>query len=67
MRCKWTGNLPINTMKLQQPKVLIQTNQVEATKGKNVVVGEAKPNLRGKELTRKVRRNIQDRHQSFWT
>jgi hypothetical protein len=45
---------PINTMELQQPKVLVQPHQVEATKGKNVVVGEAKPDLRRKELTREV-------------
>jgi hypothetical protein len=41
---------PINTMELQQPKVLVRLHQAEATKGKNVMVGEAKPNLRGKEL-----------------
>jgi hypothetical protein len=45
---------PINTMELQQPKVLIRLHQAEATKGKNVVVGEAKLDLRGKELTREV-------------
>jgi hypothetical protein len=45
---------PINTMDLQQPKVLVRPHQVEATKGKNVVIGEAKPDLRGKELVRKV-------------
>jgi hypothetical protein len=45
---------PINTMELQQPKVLIRPHQAEATKGKNVMVGEAKPDLRGKELTREV-------------
>jgi hypothetical protein len=45
---------PINTMELQQPKVLVRPHQVEATKGKNVVVREAKPDLRGKELTREV-------------
>jgi hypothetical protein len=44
----------INTMELQQPKVLVWPHQVEATKGKNAVVGEAKPDLRGKELTREV-------------
>jgi hypothetical protein len=47
-------SFPINTMELQQPKVLVRTHQVEATKGKNVVVAEAKPDLRGKELTREV-------------
>jgi hypothetical protein len=45
---------PINTMELQQPKVLVRPHQVEATKGKNVVVGEAKSDLKGKELTREV-------------
>jgi hypothetical protein len=45
---------PINTMDLQQPKVLVRLHQAEATKGKNVVIGEAKPDLRGKELIRKV-------------
>jgi hypothetical protein len=45
---------PINTMELQQPKVLVRSHQAEATKGKNVMVGEAKPDLRGKELTREV-------------
>jgi hypothetical protein len=45
---------PINTMDLQQPKVLVQPHQAEATKGKNVVIGEAKPDLRGKELICKV-------------
>jgi hypothetical protein len=45
---------PINTMDLQQPKVLVWPHQAEATKGKNVVIGEAKPDLRGKELVGKV-------------
>jgi hypothetical protein len=45
---------PINTMELQQPKVLVRPHQAEATKGKNVMVGEARPDLRGKELTREV-------------
>jgi hypothetical protein len=45
---------PINTTELQQPKVLVRPHQAEATKGKNVMVGEAKPDLRGKELTREV-------------
>jgi hypothetical protein len=45
---------PINTMELQQPKVLVRLHQAEASKGKNVMVGEAKPDLRGKELTREV-------------
>jgi hypothetical protein len=45
---------PVNTMELQQPKVLVRPHQAEATKGKNVTVGEDKPDLRGKELTREV-------------
>ena len=45
---------PINTMDLPQPKVLVRPHQVKATKGKNVVVGEEKPDLRGKELVREV-------------
>jgi hypothetical protein len=45
---------PINTMELQQPKVLVRPHEVEATKGKSVVVGEVKPNLREKELIREV-------------
>jgi hypothetical protein len=45
---------PVNTMELQQLKVLVRSHQVKATKGKNVAVGEAKPDLRGKELTRKL-------------
>jgi hypothetical protein len=45
---------PINTMEWQQPKVLVRPHQAEATKGKNVMVGEAKPDLRGKELVREV-------------
>jgi hypothetical protein len=39
---------PINNMELQQPKVLVRPHQAEDTKGKNVMVGEAKPDLRGK-------------------
>jgi hypothetical protein len=34
---------PINTMELQQPKVLVRPHQVEATKGKNVVVWKQSP------------------------
>jgi hypothetical protein len=45
---------PIKTMELQQPKVLVRPHQAEATKGKNVMVGEAKPDLRRKELIREV-------------
>jgi hypothetical protein len=39
-------SFPINAMDLQQPKVLVQPHQAEATKGKNVVIEEAKPDLR---------------------
>jgi hypothetical protein len=45
---------PVNTMELQHPMVLVRVHQAEATKHKNVMVGEAKPVLRGKELTREV-------------
>jgi hypothetical protein len=45
---------PINIMDLQQPKVLVRLHQAKATKGKNVVIGEAKSDLRGKELVCKV-------------
>jgi hypothetical protein len=45
---------PINTMELQQPKVLVRPHQAEAAKGKNVMVGEAKPDSRGQELTREL-------------
>jgi hypothetical protein len=45
---------PINTMDLQQPKVLVRPHQAKATKEKNVVVGEAKPDWRGKELVQEV-------------
>jgi hypothetical protein len=40
-------------MDLQQPKVLVRPHQAEATKGKNMVIGEAKLDLTGKELVRK--------------
>jgi hypothetical protein len=36
---------PINNMELHQPKVLVIPQQVETTKGKNVVVGEEKSHL----------------------
>jgi hypothetical protein len=45
---------PIDTTDLHEPKVLVWPHQAEETKGKNVVIGEAKPDLRGKELIRKV-------------
>jgi hypothetical protein len=45
---------PVNTIELQQPKILVRTHQAEATKGKNMMVREAKPDLSGKELTREV-------------
>jgi hypothetical protein len=44
----------INTTEFQQPKVLVRPHQTKANKGKNVMVGAAKPDLRGKELTREV-------------
>jgi hypothetical protein len=45
---------PVNTMELQLLKALVWPHQVKATKGKNVVVGEAKRDFRGKELAREV-------------
>ena len=47
--------LSVNTMNLQQPKVLVRPHQAESTKGKNVVVGDERPTLQGKTLTREVR------------
>jgi hypothetical protein len=47
-------SFPVNTMELKQPKVLVWSHQVEATKGNNVVVREAKPDLRGNALTREA-------------
>jgi hypothetical protein len=41
-------------MDLQQPSILIRLHQAEETKGNNVVVREAKPDLRVKELVREV-------------
>jgi hypothetical protein len=43
-------SFPINTMELQQPKVLVRPHQAEATKGKNVIVGEAKTDLKTTEV-----------------
>jgi hypothetical protein len=34
-------------MELQQPKVLVRPHQAESTKGKNVMVGESKPDFEG--------------------
>jgi hypothetical protein len=34
--------------------ILVRPHQAKATEGKNVMVGESKPDLRGKELTREV-------------
>jgi hypothetical protein len=45
---------PINTMDLQQPKVLVRPHQAKEAKGKNMVTGEAKLDLRGKEFVHKV-------------
>lgn len=45
---------PVNTMDLQQPKVLVRPHQAESTKGKNVLIGEEKPALVGKTLVREV-------------
>ncbi|TKC12036.1 hypothetical protein FA727_23640, partial [Robertmurraya kyonggiensis] len=43
---------PVNTMELQQPKVLVRPHQAESTKGKNVVIGEERPS--SKESVREV-------------
>jgi hypothetical protein len=45
---------PINTTDFKQPKVLVRPHEAESTKGKNVLIGEAKPDLRGKQLICKV-------------
>ena len=45
---------PVNTMELQQPKVLVRPHQAESTKGKNVVVGDERPTMTGKESVREV-------------
>jgi hypothetical protein len=46
--------LSVNTMNLQQPKVLVRPHQAESTKEKNVVVGDERHTLQGKTLTREV-------------
>jgi len=45
---------PVNVMELQQPKVLVRPHQAESTKGKNVMVGDERPTLIGKESVREV-------------
>jgi hypothetical protein len=44
----------INTMELQQPMISVRSHQAKATMGKDVMVGDSKPDLRGKELTREL-------------
>jgi hypothetical protein len=45
---------PVNTMDLQQPKVLVRPHQDESSKGKNVVIGYERPTMAGKTLVREV-------------
>ena len=45
---------PVNTMELQQPKVLVRPHQAESTKGKNVVIGDERSTTNGKEPVREV-------------
>ena len=42
---------PMHTVDLQNPKILIRPNQAESTKGKNVVIGDERPE---KKLTSKT-------------
>ena len=46
---------PIHTLELNNPKILIQPDQSEGAKGKNVVIGDARPiNANDKILAREV-------------
>lgn len=47
-------HFPVNTMDLQQPKVLVRPHQAESAKGKNVVVGEERTMPIGKTMFQKV-------------
>jgi hypothetical protein len=38
------NNVVVNTLELSNPKVLIRPDQVEQAKGKNVIIGEQRPN-----------------------
>jgi hypothetical protein len=51
---------PINTMELQQPKVLVRPHQVEATKGKNMMVGDGLRRGRRQRLARDLGHNGKD-------
>lgn len=46
----------INTMGMQQapPKVLVRPSRAESTKGKHIMIGEQRANLRDKSFTREV-------------
>jgi hypothetical protein len=43
-KCKWTKTpFLVNAIDLQGSKVLVQLEQAESTKGKNVIIGEERP------------------------
>ena len=47
--------LPVHTLELNNPKVLIRPEQAEGAKGKNVIIGEPRPkNINDKIQTREV-------------
>jgi hypothetical protein len=37
---------PINTLELNNPKVIIRPDQAEKAKGKNVIIGEQRPEIK---------------------
>jgi hypothetical protein len=46
---------PVHTLELNNPKVLLQPDQAEGAKGKNVVIGDPRPmNTNDKILAREV-------------
>jgi hypothetical protein len=42
--------LPVHTVELQNPKILIWQNRAESTKGKNVIIGEPRSEQKKKSL-----------------
>ena len=42
--------LPVHTVELQNPKILIWRNRAESTKGKNVIIGEPRSEQKKKSL-----------------
>ena len=40
----------VHAVEIQNPKILIQPNQAESTKGKNVVIGESRSEQKKKSL-----------------